>query len=175
MYAVEHFLLGLAQRHCNFHIVFFETHRDCCVPRGVEDVKRSRFLLARSVIRRHLLVNLEQSHPSIKVETFTSVWDEAFQKYLISTGVYFFMCHDGAAPSFMPTNMDSSKQRGERLTSVIKTQEASRKKRFRAMIYLLMKRGYNIALINGLEFVDTKVSANMCPRIYLLICSIHRS
>jgi hypothetical protein len=121
------------------------------------------------------LVNLEQSHPSIKVETFTSVWDEAFQKYLISTGVYFFMCHDGAAPSFMPTNMDSSKQRGERLTSVIKTQEASRKKRFRAMIYLLMKRGYNIALINGLEFVDTKVSANMCPRIYLLICSIHRS
>ncbi len=81
VYTVEHFLLGLSQRHCNFHIVFFDTHRNLCIPQGVPNMKHSRYILARSVIRRHLHVNLAKSHPSIRVESFRSPQDHAFQIY----------------------------------------------------------------------------------------------
>lgn len=40
----------------------------------------------------------------------------------------------------------------------VQAQEIRRKTTFRAMIYTLIDWGYNVALINGLEFIDTKVS-----------------
>lgn len=52
----------------------------------------------------------------------------------------------------------------------IEIQEGSRKIVFRAMICDLINRGYNIALVNGLEWQDTKVRLNppvLIPAEYL--------
>lgn len=155
VYAVEYFLQGLSQRHCNYHIVFFDTNRQLCVPRGVTSQNRPKYLLVRSVIRRHLMVNLAKSHPAIKVKTFRSPRDAAFQNYLETTGVYFIMCHDGANMVPRSTGAESTGLTDEETD--VEYKETFRKRRFRAMICSLMSRGYNIALINGLDFIDTKV------------------
>lgn len=160
MYTVESFLLGLIQRHCNFHIIFFENNQQCCIPRGIADLKRPRYLLARSIIRRHLMVNLTCSQPAIKIQTFDSIRDVSFQRYLIDTGVYFVMCHDGASVDRPISTEGSISQTGDDFAR-IETQEMSRKTSLRAMIFTLINQGYNIALINGLEFIDTKVRGNL--------------
>ena len=149
VYAVENFLLALIQRHCNFHIIFFDSHREFCVPQRVSSIHRPRYLLARSIIRRHLKVNLVYSHPSIRVETFRSIRDESFRAYLTATGVYFVMCHDGAASGFSQTTAEPEEQ-GDREDASVKTQERLMKTGLRAMIYVLIRQGYNVALINGL-------------------------
>ena len=156
MYAVESFLLGLAQRHCNFHIVFFENNQQCCIPFGVADVKRPRYLLARSIIRRHLMVNLTSSQPTINIHTFDSMRDVSFQRYLVDTGVYFVMCHDGASVDRTTSTESAISQTGHDFAR-IEAQEMNRKISLRSMIFTLVNQGYNIALINGLEFMDTKV------------------
>lgn len=73
-----------------------------------------------------------------------------------ATGIYFMMCHDGA--TLAPVSTKSGVMLIDHQTeSNIGVQEASRKAKYRAMIYHLISLGYNIALVNGLEFVDTKV------------------
>ena len=159
VYAVEHFLQGLMQRKCNFHVVFFDNHKDFCIPRGVPAFDRPKYLLARAAIQRHLEINLRESHPYLEIHSFTSEQDTAFRDYLKSTGVYFVMCHDGANPGPLSTNPSTSGvKEGESLR--IDAQETSRKIAFRSMICWLINEGYNVALINGLEWADTKVS--MC-------------
>ena len=150
---MEYLLYGLIRRHCNFHVVFFERHRSFCVPQGVVEAKRSKYLLARSVIRRHLQVNLQQVHPQIKVETFQSDHDLLFRKYLEATGIYFVMCHDGA--NVLPMSLDATATSQNEKT--VEAREKHRKLIFRSLIFRLINQGYNVALINGLEFLDTKV------------------
>ena len=157
---MESFLLGLKQRHCNFHIVFIENNQECCIPRGIADVKRPRYLLARSIIRRHLMINLTRSQPHTKIKIFESMRDASFQRYLIDTGIYFVMCHDGANVD-PTTSTEGSLCQADDDYGRIEKQEMSRKTRLRAMISTLINQGYNIALINGLEFMDTKVRANV--------------
>ncbi|KAF6231914.1 hypothetical protein HO173_009751 [Letharia columbiana] len=106
VYAVEYFLQGLIQRKCNFHVVFFDNHRELCLPRGVPVIDRPKYLLARAAIQRHLSVNLRQSHPALEIHSFASEQDTAFRAYLKATGIYFVMCHDGANP--VPLSTDPS-------------------------------------------------------------------
>ena len=96
--------------------------------------------------------------------------DVSFQRYLIDTGVYFVMCHDGANIDPITSTEASLRQVGDDLAR-IETQEKSRKTRLRGIIFTFLNQGYNIALINGLEFIDTKARANViaCSGIYLLI------
>lgn len=156
VYAVEYFLQGLAQRKCNFHVVFFDSHKDLCLPRGVLAIDRPKYLLARAVIQRHLSVNLRTSHPTLEIHSFASEQDAAFREYLKSTGVYFVMCHDGANPVSLSTD-PSLIGATEEEQAEIDAQETSRKVAFRAMICWLMNESYNVALLNGLEWADTKV------------------
>ena len=108
------------------------------------------------MIRRHLTVNLQQKHPLIRIVTFHSPQDSDFHEYIETTGVYFVMCHDGASADPIDTPAIGQNQD----TASIGTQEKSRKVGFRSMIFKLIRRGYNIALINGLEFIDTKVKSS---------------
>ena len=60
------------------------------------------------------------------------------------------MCHDGASETTTvgeTTDEEPSNAQVEQL----------RRNQYRAMIFSLIYRGYNVALINGLEFIDTKV------------------
>lgn len=155
-YAVEYFLNGLVQRKCNFNIVFFEKHKELCIPRGTSASNSHKYTLARAAIIRHLSVHLRNSRPYIELHVFRSLNDPKFLRYLNISGVYFVMCHDGANP--VPASEDPSilvKSEAER--NGIESRESSRKVAFRGMICWLINQGYNAALINGLEWADTKV------------------
>lgn len=67
------------------------------------------------------------------------------------------MAHDGA--NAVPTSKDYAIQNlSKEDRATVETQEHSRKLGFRAMICYLITQGYNVALINGLEWQDTKVN-----------------
>ncbi|KAL8664973.1 MAG: hypothetical protein Q9168_007806 [Polycauliona sp. 1 TL-2023] len=156
VYAVEHILQGLLQRKCVFHIVFFNVHKELCIPRATPSGSKKNYLLARAIIIRHLEVHLPLSHPTVKVYNFSSVLDPAFQNYLNASGAYFIMTHDGANPS--PPSKDSRLKRHKLDLPSVEREEHRRRLMFRTTIFAVIDRGYNIALIDGLEWMDTKVS-----------------
>ena len=121
-------------------------------------------MLARSVVRRHLKANLRKTQPSVRIENFQSPLDSHFQGYLETTGIYFVMCHDGANPTPLSKEVLAVGQNA-RITD-IKAKESRRKSIFRSFINKLINRGYNVALINGVEFSDTKV--RLCILVELL-------
>lgn len=166
VYAVEHFLQGLLQRKAVFHIVFFNTHRDLCVPRATSSLRRDKYLLARAIIIRHLTVHLRTSHPTIKVLTFASPFDSSFQDYLLASGAYFIMTHDGA--NLVDIERDRSAIEGspDLDFAAVEREELQRRAKFRSAILSFLDHGYNVALIDGLEWMDTKVSSTTenCPR-----------
>ncbi|KAH0541683.1 hypothetical protein FGG08_003846 [Glutinoglossum americanum] len=144
-YEVERFLESLVRRLCNFHIVFFDSNEILCIPpHGSPKSHRHFYLLARSVILRHLTSNLPKSHPDIEIHRFRSVHDPAFREYLESSGVYFAMCHDGATRT-----PPESRTRFDMFVKFM----------FRRMIRYFILSGFNVALINGLDVRDTKVMA----------------
>ena len=116
-----------------------------------------KYVLARAVIQRHLSVNLQESHPNLEIHSFASEQDANFSEYLKTTGVYFVMCHDGAIPTPQPTKMSLSGADEEEQAN-IDAHETSRKVAFRMMICWLLNQSYNVALINELEWADTKVA-----------------
>ncbi|KAI3317689.1 P-loop containing nucleoside triphosphate hydrolase protein [Xylariaceae sp. AK1471] len=95
VYCVEQFLANLKRRKCNFCLVFFDSHEALCVPANCPHRFRSRYLLARYAIIRHLRQNLS-AESGILVKTFASPFEPTFAKYINDAGVYFAMCHDGS-------------------------------------------------------------------------------
>ena len=112
--------------------------------------------MARAAIQRHLMSNVAASQPLIKSKVFKSPRDPDFYAYLEATGIYFVMCHDGASEKMMTSEENFIEDAD--WDSSIANVERFRKTQFRAMIFTLIHRGYNVALINGLDFIDTKVN-----------------
>lgn len=127
------------------------------MPRNVSVPNRAKYMLARSAILRHLQANLHQTHSSIEVHIFPSVRSQAFLDFLKASGVYFVMAHDGANAVPIAKDLDIQKL-SEDARLRVERQEHVRKTSFRAMICYLIIQGYNVALINGLEWQDTKVN-----------------
>ncbi|KAK6597799.1 dead deah box helicase [Botrytis cinerea] len=139
VYVVERFLENLVKRHCNFHIAFFEENRQLCVPPGVKSTRRARYLLARTAIRQHLHHKLPLSHPEIVINTFPSLESKEFSDYLHVTPIHFVMSHDGAATAKQPRSSKEAK-------TIL-----------RGLIWFFNSQKLNIALINRIEFIDSKV------------------
>ncbi|KAH6638931.1 hypothetical protein C7974DRAFT_329772 [Boeremia exigua] len=162
-YAVEKFLHGLVSRRCNFHIAFFDEYQDLCVPQDASSSVSEKYLLARAAIIRHLQVNLGPVHPDIEIKVFPSTTSEAFEEYLSTTDVYFVLCHDGASTKdvrrkgLLQKNTDSPKGGDKSLQE----RHEQHKLSLRTFIYGMMQRGYSAALVNGLEFQDTKAIASV--------------
>lgn len=77
------------------------------------------------------------------------------------------MAHDGA--NAVPISKDYGIQNlSEEDRATVETQEHSRKLGFRAMICYLIIQGYNVALINGVEWQDTKVNKPLQLNLLLL-------
>lgn len=158
-YAVENFLKGLVARRCNFHIAFFDQNRELCVPHSVSADNREKYLLARAAIIRHLRANLKSSHPDIEIHVFPSVRSDEFAQYMKATDLYFIMCHDGASSGIsrrgliQGKNLDAFEDEDHETHEI----ELRVKTMFRLLIFWFMERGYNAALVNGLEWLDTKV------------------
>ena len=145
-YLVENFLRHLKDRKCNFHIAFFEDNETLSIPPWFPQRDPSKYKLTRAAIIRHMTINLTTAFPEIQVSVFPSMHDEAFKTYLNSSGMYFIMAHDGAVPLHGVDKNALKKQDLKYHQTVL-----------RRMIIHFIKNGYNVALINGLEWRDTKV------------------
>ena len=111
---------------------------------------------------------IKPSQSSIQLHSFTSIADPLFKEYLSSAGVYFVMCHDGASMSqeFQYIGKDED---NVDLKHFVEDDEHQSKAIFRGMILSLLNEGYNVALINGLTWQDTKVlSATQTTEKFLL-------
>ncbi|KAF7185809.1 putative helicase [Pseudocercospora fuligena] len=147
---VEHFLHQLVKRKCNFHITFFNSNRELCLPPKASPQNVAKYHLARAAIIRHLQSNVPKIHPAIGIEIFTS-WDAPeFIKYLEKTSPYFMMVHDGAQADEKISRTANEDADSELSLSPDRIA-------LRRMILAFVERGFNIALINGLEWRDTKV------------------
>jgi ATP-dependent RNA helicase DDX60 len=141
VYVVERFLCQLVSRKCRFHVAFFDTFEDICVPAGTGTSERGKFQLARAVVIRHLKHNLPVDS-GILVKCFHSFKDPDFVRHVRENGVYFVMCHDGV-PSTMAVGRNDFEGPRRRLRTMI--------------IWFLRRLACNVALINEVEFKDTKV------------------
>ncbi|KAJ9659231.1 hypothetical protein H2198_003235 [Neophaeococcomyces mojaviensis] len=146
-YNVEVFLHNLTKRKCNFNLIFFNSNKDLCVPEAVSIPHRSKYLLVRAAIIRHLRVNLPKTLHNIKIDVFASWSSPEFTEYLDNISPYFLMAHDGAHSTSI-----NAKHLAEDSPALSPNQV-----RLRGMILSLAARGYNIALLNELEWHDTKV------------------
>lgn len=120
-----------------FHVVFFEEHREFCVGPG-RDAETVQLL--RGVVRRHLegVMGSDKREGECAVYGFRGMASEEFEDYRERRRPYFVMCHDGeSVEEEDPTEM------GERM---------------KEMVRRFMMIGFHVALINHVEFVDSKVS-----------------
>ena len=72
-----------------------------------------------------------------------------FRAYLETAGIYFVMSHDGSNTR--------AETKHEGVTEEVKVDEYEARKHFRKMIFWFTLRGFNIALINEIEWRDSKV------------------
>jgi len=162
-WTVEHCLRGLISRRANFHIVFFNQHRELCIPPSATPSTRPKYLLARAAIIRHLSTNLKASHPEVQINVFQSLDSDTFTEYLNDTDFYFFLCHDGASSgalrkrtllnNTLDTLVDEEKSEDE--------EDIDRKIALRQLIHWFMAQSSNVVLINGLEFQDARIIATV--------------
>ncbi|KAJ5261342.1 hypothetical protein N7478_011937 [Penicillium angulare] len=173
-YMIEQFLQKLRQRKCTFEIIFFKDNSKLCIPHFAHSQYHNRYLVAREAMIHHLSSVSCQPESLLKVRKFDDFASNLFEKYLADSGAYLVMCHDGALPTrvheiksgddsssddestvasdsdedWEMANSDESENVADNVISSIY---------FRQMIYWFFVRGYNVSLINNVEFRDTKV------------------
>jgi ATP-dependent RNA helicase DDX60 len=172
-YLVEKLLSQLKQRRCVFHIVFFSDHAQICIPPNADKRLWPKYRLAREAILQHLLQNLPAAVPSIQIRPFRSYRCGGFQKYLHAVGAYFLMCHDGTIPvlggvqGFSESSEDSDRALSdddyldlpgqEEHSNSTPSGDWPAKIMLRSMMRWFVDHGYNISILNSLEFRDSKV------------------
>lgn len=162
IYLVEQFLSNLKRRHCNFVLVFFDCHREVCIPydtfisndKDVMARKKIKYHLAREATIQHLQKNT--SEKQLILHRFPSYEDETFCDFLKESGAGFFMCHDGSDLSIKGgTNM--VKEMGNNQLPYL---SSGRAVLMRKMIANFISRDYHVILINEIEFVDSRIMAS---------------
>ncbi|KAI1139261.1 P-loop containing nucleoside triphosphate hydrolase protein [Hypoxylon sp. FL0543] len=132
VHAVESFLGKLRERGCNFHLVWFDSYRDLCIPCGTGDEHSYKYILTRAILIQHF-ARSSTSHISHR---FESADCDAFRRYLTCNPQYFFMCSDGrAARSSQPCITLAHLSIGYRMSS----------------------SGYCVAFIDEINFTSSKV------------------
>jgi hypothetical protein len=144
VFVVERFLESLVKRHCQFHVVFFDQHKNFCIPPRTSTSCRPRYLLARSIVIRHLQDRLPKSS-GVQIYVFGSIQTKEFDEYLAASPIHFVMAHDGALPT---TGKFRKEAPLDRRTKVL----------LRARIWWFSTHRLNVALINRVEFRDSKVN-----------------
>ncbi|KAF9737049.1 DEAD/DEAH box helicase [Paraphaeosphaeria minitans] len=165
-WTVENFLRNLISRRANFHVVFFDQHRDLCVPSVAPAASHAKYLLAREAIIRHLAVNLKATHPEVLITVFPSITSDDFVEYLKTTEFYFILCHDGASSKALRKRNLIDKTLDPLEDEDHDEDEELRKKViFRQLIHWSMAQGSSIVLINGLEFQDARIIATVLENL----------
>ena len=123
----------------------FTENAELCIPRGRRMTRRSRYLLARSVIKRHLIIHLPSSQPDIQVNTFPSLESREFKEYLDIFPIHFVAVHDGSEKPRQTSVKDTVE--GDVLAKIL----------LRGIIWYFNTHKLNVAIINRMEFRDSKV------------------
>jgi hypothetical protein len=123
---------------------------------GKSEAQRARYLLARTVIKRHLMLRLSKSHPNILVKSFSSLNSAEFKEYLQDAPIHFVMTHDGSGRESRFT-INSEDGDGVPVLRKLSRDERYAKKLFRGIIWWFNTHKLNAALINVIEFRDSKV------------------
>ncbi|KAE8548143.1 hypothetical protein EYB25_009937 [Talaromyces marneffei] len=178
-YIVEKFLQKLQQRKCVFEIVFFDSNAQFCIPTGSSDNNDNngddRYLLAREAIIQHLIAISEEEKHGFNIHVFETFQSESFGEHFVDSGAYVFMCHEGTMHEIneidevTDDDADSSSDysqedsgddiHAKNETEIIHLRRSRSVIGFRLMIHWFVTHGCNIALINNLEFRDTKIMA----------------
>ena len=154
------------RRKCNFDIAVFDDHEHLCVPHFASEHAKAKYLLARAAIIRSLERHLTEQKSTISILHFASIHDHKFLEYL--SDVSMVLCHDGSstiALTDVKHTDDTESSDGESDTSssdeddgkILQRPLGSQRLAFRRMIFWLSQHGYNTALINELQFADTKI------------------
>lgn len=141
VFVVKNFLSHLQRRKCCFKLVFFDANRRLCIPPGATVTNHGRYLLARAVIVRHLQIHLPRTQPGLTLSVFLDYQSPSFLEFLHEESPYFLMPHG--------STRDLTRD-GQR------TDEDNRVA-FRQMVLSFIQRGFNVGLINELEWRDRKV------------------
>ena len=153
---MEQILHNLFKRGCQFDVVFFDEHEGNCIPSTSSHT--ARYFLARKVIIRHLRANTT----TINVFRFQSMDDSTFDEYLRSSSVLFAICADGS--TYFTTRAKSLSLTTHASKDPAGKDNKIRSSRLRGIVYRLLHRGLDIALLNGLDFQDSKVFAFVIER-----------
>ncbi|KAF8241270.1 P-loop containing nucleoside triphosphate hydrolase protein [Wilcoxina mikolae CBS 423.85] len=156
-YVAEQFLENLRRRNCVFDVVFFEQHRNICMPAWNPDGSW-KYSFAREVIIRHF-ESLSRDGKRFAWK-FDTVVDKAFENWLFHRQPLFIMAHDGEDILAQQGDDDPEESEDEyedEDSITVKEWEV------KAMIYRFMHigKGYNVALINSVEFEDSKIFARV--------------
>lgn len=108
----------------------------------------AKYSLARDIIYHHLENSVQNQFPELVVKTFESISSPEFQEHIHSVGVYFAMCHNGVVRN---EDSDGSDDEDE-----AKEAEITQGKWLR-VIQQFMSYDFNVAMINEIEWRDTKV------------------
>lgn len=171
---VEKLLNDLILRKCRFHILCFQQNEFLCVPAAADSDDAPKYRLARAVIMRHLLSNVP-GDCGIKFHSFESFNEKEFGDFLEASDAYFVMIHDGAVAGHLKSKgskgtTDSEIEGGldnipgifrkakEPLGTNTKAPARTITNKFwlRVMISWFLTNRYNVALINEMQFLDSK-------------------
>jgi hypothetical protein len=119
-------------------------HKELCVPAGILKSRRSKFLFTRAVLIRHLTIHLPPSS-GVQIHVFPSLRCAEFEQFLVASPIHFVMAHDGALPATGNVNEELAADRRAKII-------------LRGNIGRLNTLGLSVALINRIEFRDSKVS-----------------
>ncbi|RYO90005.1 hypothetical protein DL764_008518 [Monosporascus ibericus] len=133
VHAIESFLSKLSDRGCNFHIIWFDSHKNLCVPYDTPDDEAYKYLLTRAVIIQHFACVAGTTFSY----RFNSVHDDGFRDYLTQTTLHLFMGSDGRASKsdHHPTTLGHL-----------------------SIGYRMVRTGYCVAFIDDIEFRSSKVN-----------------
>ncbi|KXH38090.1 DEAD/DEAH box helicase [Colletotrichum simmondsii] len=142
VHAIEVFLAKLKERGCNFHVLWFDSHRDLATPPDSPKNKSYKYLLTRAVIIEHL--RCPETHPKMSFEdrridspmsfVFPSITSPEFLEYTNQHRFHFVMMSSGRSSDL----------------------ETTREGKFLTIMYMFGLRGYSLAFINDIEFRSSK-------------------
>ncbi|KAK1460112.1 DEAD/DEAH box helicase [Colletotrichum melonis] len=142
VHAIEVFLAKLKERGCNFHVLWFDSHRDLATPPDSPENQSYKYLLTRAVIIEHL--RCPETHPKMSFDdrginspmsfVFPSIMSPEFAEYTNQHRFHFIMMSQGRS-----SDLNTTKE-GE----------------FLNIMYLFGLRGYSLAFIDDIEFRSSK-------------------
>lgn len=169
---VEKLLSDLLVRKCRFQIVCFDQNELLCIPTAAHSDDVPKYRLARAVIMHHFSVNL-QCNSGIEFYRFDSLDGKEFRRFLDVSDAYFVMIHDGAVAGqlqFRGTNISQLETELDNIVDIFRkteepaggnleppTRTATSRFRLRLMIAWFITNKYNVALINEVQLLDSKV------------------